>query len=65
MRLYPEKTHHKKGMVEWLKCEALSSNPSAAKKKKKESYQCMSFKAIFLNNTLLVGPSTRSILHVY
>jgi hypothetical protein len=28
MRLYLEKTHHKKGLVEWLKMKALSSNPS-------------------------------------
>jgi hypothetical protein len=30
-----KKTHHKKGLVEWLKVLALSSNPSTAKKKKK------------------------------
>jgi ribosomal protein S21 len=30
-----KKTHHKKGLVEWLKVYALSSNPSMAKKKKK------------------------------
>jgi hypothetical protein len=36
MRPYLEKTHHKKGLVEWLKCEALSSNPSIAKKEKKK-----------------------------
>jgi hypothetical protein len=34
MRLL-KKTHHKKGLVEWLKVEALSSNPNTAKKKKK------------------------------
>jgi hypothetical protein len=28
-----KKTHHKKGLVEWLKVKALSSNPSTAKKK--------------------------------
>jgi hypothetical protein len=28
--------HHKKGLVEWLKVQALSSRPSAAKKKKKK-----------------------------
>jgi hypothetical protein len=28
------KTHHKKGLVEWLKVKALSSNPSTTKKKK-------------------------------
>jgi hypothetical protein len=27
---------HKKGLVEWLKVQALSSNPSTAKKKKKQ-----------------------------
>jgi hypothetical protein len=26
-----EKTHHKKGLVEWLKVKALSSNSSTAK----------------------------------
>jgi hypothetical protein len=39
-----KKNHHKKGQVEWLmwfqclssKCEALSSNPSAAKKQQKK-----------------------------
>jgi hypothetical protein len=31
-----ENTHHKKGLVEWLKVKALSSSPSAAKKKKKK-----------------------------
>jgi hypothetical protein len=31
-----KKTHHKKGLVEWLKVKALSSNPSTAKKKKKK-----------------------------
>jgi hypothetical protein len=36
-RPYLEKTHHKKGLVEWLKVKALSSNPSTAKKKKKLS----------------------------
>jgi hypothetical protein len=29
-----KKTHHKKGLVEWVKVQALSSNPSTAKKKK-------------------------------
>jgi hypothetical protein len=29
------KTHHKKGLVEWLKVKALSSSHSTAKKKKK------------------------------
>jgi hypothetical protein len=34
MRTYLEKTHHKKGIVEWLKMKALSSNLSIGKKKK-------------------------------
>jgi hypothetical protein len=32
VRPYLEKTHHKKGLVELLKVEALSSKPSASKK---------------------------------
>jgi hypothetical protein len=36
VRTYPERTHHKKGLMEWLKVEALNSNPSTAKKKKKD-----------------------------
>jgi hypothetical protein len=36
VRLYLEEAHHKKGLVEWLKVEALSSNPSTTKKKKKK-----------------------------
>jgi hypothetical protein len=31
-RPYLEETHHKKGLMEWLKVYALSSNPSTAKK---------------------------------
>jgi hypothetical protein len=31
-----QKTLHIKGLVEWLKVKALSSNPSTAKKKKKK-----------------------------
>jgi hypothetical protein len=31
-----EKTYHKKGLVEWLKVKALSSNPSTTEKKKAE-----------------------------
>jgi hypothetical protein len=34
MRSHLKKTLHKKGLVEWLKVKALSSNPSTAKKKK-------------------------------
>jgi hypothetical protein len=30
-RPYLKKTLHKKGLVEWLKVKALSSNPSTAK----------------------------------
>jgi hypothetical protein len=29
------KTHHKKGLAEWLKVKALSSNPTTAGKKEK------------------------------
>jgi hypothetical protein len=36
MRPYLEKTHHKKGLVEWLKMKTLSSNFSTAKKNKIE-----------------------------
>jgi hypothetical protein len=35
MRPHLEKTLHKKGLVEWLKIQALCSSPSTAKKKKK------------------------------
>jgi hypothetical protein len=35
MRPYLEKTLYKKGLVEWLKVEALSSSPSTAGKKTK------------------------------
>jgi Fic family protein len=31
-----KKKNHKKGLVEWLKVQALSSNPNPAKKKKNE-----------------------------
>jgi hypothetical protein len=31
-RLYLENTHHKKGLVEWLRVWVLSSNPSTTKK---------------------------------
>jgi hypothetical protein len=30
MRPYLKKIYHKKGLVEWLKVKALSSNPSTA-----------------------------------
>jgi hypothetical protein len=33
-----QKTLHKKGLVEWLKVKALSSNPVPQKKKKKNIY---------------------------
>jgi hypothetical protein len=32
MRSYLENIHHKKGLVEWLKVKALSSNPSTENK---------------------------------
>jgi hypothetical protein len=35
MRPYLEKPHHDKGLVEWLKVKALSSNPSTATTTKK------------------------------
>jgi hypothetical protein len=35
LRPYLKKTHYKKGLVEWLKVQALSSNPNAAKNLKK------------------------------
>jgi hypothetical protein len=31
-----KKSHHKKGLVEWLKVQTLSSNPSTKKNKKKK-----------------------------
>jgi hypothetical protein len=34
MRPYFEKTHHRKGLVEWLKVQAPSSNPGTTKKNK-------------------------------
>jgi hypothetical protein len=37
MRHYLEKPFTKIGLVEWLKVKVLSSSPSTAKKKKKES----------------------------
>jgi hypothetical protein len=37
MRPYIEKTHHTRGLVEWLKVKALSSNPSTAKKFSRKS----------------------------
>jgi hypothetical protein len=41
MRPHLEKTHHKKGLVEWVKVYALSSNPSTTrgKERKKERMQ--------------------------
>jgi hypothetical protein len=35
--LISEKTHHKKGLVEFLKVKTLSSSPSTAKKNNSES----------------------------
>jgi hypothetical protein len=37
--------------VEWLKCEALSSNPSTAKKKKKENVSKVIFLPIVVVST--------------
>jgi hypothetical protein len=34
LRPYLENIHHKKGLVEWLKVQALSSSPNTGKKKK-------------------------------
>jgi hypothetical protein len=51
MRPYLEKTHHKKGLVEWLKVMALSSNPSITKKRKeKGTVVFYSYNAMVLNN---------------
>jgi hypothetical protein len=36
LRPYLEKTHHKKGLAEWLKVKALSSSSKTKKKKKKK-----------------------------
>jgi hypothetical protein len=36
VRPYLKNTHHKIGLVEWLKLKALSSSPNTAKKKKKK-----------------------------
>jgi hypothetical protein len=38
MRPYLKKTHHKKGLVEWLKAKAPSSSPSSAKNKKQKNH---------------------------
>jgi hypothetical protein len=35
-RPYLKETLHKKGLVDWLKVQVLSSNPSTTKKKKKD-----------------------------
>jgi hypothetical protein len=35
VRTYLENTHHKKGLAEWLKVKALSSNPSTEGEKRK------------------------------
>jgi hypothetical protein len=37
MRPYLENTHHKKGLMEWLKVHALSSSPSTIKKTNKQT----------------------------
>jgi hypothetical protein len=46
-RSYLENTHHKKGLEWWLKVLAMSSNPSTAKKKKKDLVQ-LSFSVLVL-----------------
>jgi hypothetical protein len=46
MRPYLKKPHHNKGLEEWLKVYALSSNPSTLKKEKEEEY-CFNF-VVFL-----------------
>jgi hypothetical protein len=37
MKLYLEKTHHKKELVKWPKVFTLSSSPSIAKEKKEKN----------------------------
>jgi hypothetical protein len=36
MRPYLKNTHHKKGLVEWLKVKTPSSSPSTTKKRKRK-----------------------------
>jgi hypothetical protein len=36
MRPYLKKTHHKKGLVEWLEVYSLSSSPGTTKKTNKQ-----------------------------
>jgi hypothetical protein len=47
MRLYLKKTHHRKGLVEWLKVKAQSSNPGTTKKPQKLCYIGQYWKYIF------------------
>jgi hypothetical protein len=41
--LISKNTHHKKGLVEWLKVKALSSNPSTTKESSKGVERCTVF----------------------
>jgi hypothetical protein len=49
VRTYLEKTLHKKGLVEWLKVETLSSKPSTNKRKKKSISLCVSIEVYMYN----------------
>jgi hypothetical protein len=54
VRPYLEKTLHKKGLVEWLKVKALSSNPSTTKpnqNKKTQTNQILYFETCHLKDT--------------
>jgi hypothetical protein len=42
-----KKTHHKKGLVEWLKVQALSSKSQYFKKKKKCYFSLTLFRVVF------------------
>jgi hypothetical protein len=61
-----QKTLRKKGLVEWLKVEALSSSPSAGKKKKKFRLKCTPRLVFFADKVidLVVWPlSSFSVNH--
>jgi hypothetical protein len=47
-RSYLEKTLHKKGLVEWLKVSALSSNPSTKKKRTSSRNLCQSLGVVLM-----------------
>jgi hypothetical protein len=53
---YLKKTHHKKGLVDWLKVKALNSNPSTVKKKKKKDTKVL--KLTQPNRKTACNPST-------